>query len=197
MICAGLAAVWESIKSTPWTACVFLRITSAKLWQFWRGPRAFFFIFWIREYFMKKRAFSLRILCDFAKFCEKILKSWKFSRFSSFGMKIFGESSSLDDEKDVFIEILTKKHCVFQKYEAMSGENMYISILGWRLRRQNLLQFLVFFYINPLDFMISMKKWFSFGKGMEHRNPEKISGCFLCSLILPKRMKNFEKRFEN
>ena len=73
-------------------------------------------------------------------------------------MKIFGESSSLDDEKDVFIEILTKKHCVFQKYEAMSGENMYIRILGWRLRRQNLLQFLVFFYINPLDFMILMKK---------------------------------------
>ena len=73
-------------------------------------------------------------------------------------MKIFGESSSLDDEKDVFIEILTKKHCVFQKYEAMSGENMYISILGWRLRRQNLLQFSVFFDINPLDFMISMKK---------------------------------------
>ena len=73
-------------------------------------------------------------------------------------MKIFGESSSLDDEKDVFIEILTKKHCVFQKYEAMSGENMYIRILGWRLRRQNLLQFLVFFNINLLDFMISMKK---------------------------------------
>ena len=73
-------------------------------------------------------------------------------------MKIFGESSSLDDEKDVFIEILTKKHCVFQKYEAMSGENMYISILGWRLRRQNLFQFSVFFDVNPLDFMISMKK---------------------------------------
>ena len=73
-------------------------------------------------------------------------------------MKIFGESSSLDDEKVVFIEILTKKHCVFQKYEAMSGENMYISILGWRLRRQNSKQILVFLIKNPLDFRILMRK---------------------------------------
>ena len=81
-----------------------------------------------------------------------------FAIFKREGRNFFDESSCLDHEKVVFIIILLKKRCVFQKYEARSGKNMYISILGWRLRRQNLLQFSVFFDINPLDFMISMKK---------------------------------------
>ena len=78
MICAGLAAVWESIKSTPWTACVFLRITSAKLWQFWRGPRAFFFFLnsWI--FHEEARVF----FTDFVWFCEILWKKFEI-------MKIF------------------------------------------------------------------------------------------------------------
>ena len=131
---------------------------------------------------LKKRAFF------FCGFCEILLKKLKimkiFAIFKREGRNFFDESSCLDHEKVVFISILLKKRCVFQKYEARSGKNMYISILGWRLRRQNSKQILVFLIKNPLDFRILMRKWFSFGKGMEHRNPEKITGWFLCSLIL-------------
>ena len=180
MICAGLAAVWESIKSTPWTDCVFLRITSAKIVVVLkRASSVFLFNSWM--FCKKARVF-------FFGFCEILLKKLKimkiFAIFKRKGRNFFDESSCLDHEKVVFISILLKKRCVFQKYEARSGKNMYISILGWRLRRQNSKQILVFSIKNPLHFRILRWKWFSFGKGMEHRNPEKITGWFLCSLIL-------------
>ena len=81
-----------------------------------------------------------------------------FAIFKREGRNFFDESSCLDDEKVVFISILLKKRCVFQRYEARSGKNMYISILGWRLRRQNSKQILVFFDEIPLDLLILMRK---------------------------------------
>ena len=81
-----------------------------------------------------------------------------FAIFKREGRNFFDESSCLDHEKVVFISIFLKKRCVFQKYEARSGKNMYISILGWRLRRQNSKQILVFFDEIPLDLMILMRK---------------------------------------